>query len=49
MDAGSVRFGQHEPARRVIVHLSDTHLLAGDVRLTLDTELTSPSFVADAL
>jgi 3',5'-cyclic-AMP phosphodiesterase len=25
-----VRFGQHPPARRVIVHLSDTHLLAGN-------------------
>ena len=25
-----VRFGQHPPARRVIVHVSDTHLLAGD-------------------
>ncbi len=26
----SVSFGQHPPARRVIVHLSDTHLLAGN-------------------
>ncbi|MFB3977529.1 phosphodiesterase [Microbacterium proteolyticum] len=26
----SVQFGQHAPARRVILHLSDTHLLAGD-------------------
>ncbi|MGC0367837.1 phosphodiesterase [Microbacterium sp. SLBN-111] len=26
----SVQFGQHTPARRVILHLSDTHLLAGD-------------------
>ncbi|KAA9151408.1 phosphodiesterase, partial [Microbacterium lushaniae] len=26
----AVRFGQHPPARRVIVHVSDTHLLAGD-------------------
>lgn len=26
----SVRFGQHAPAARVILHLSDTHLLAGD-------------------
>ncbi len=25
-----VPFGQHSPARRVIVHLSDTHLLAGN-------------------
>jgi 3',5'-cyclic AMP phosphodiesterase CpdA len=28
-----VQFGQHPPAKRVIVHLSDTHLLAGDRRL----------------
>ena len=27
------QFGAHEPAGHVIVHLSDTHLLAGDVRL----------------
>lgn len=27
------QFGQHPPARRTIVHLSDTHLLAGDARL----------------
>jgi 3',5'-cyclic-AMP phosphodiesterase len=26
----SVQFGQHAPARRVILHLSDTHLLGGD-------------------
>ncbi|WZH36994.1 MAG: phosphodiesterase [Microbacterium enclense] len=26
----SVQFGQHAPARRVILHLSDTHVLAGD-------------------
>lgn len=26
----SVRFGQHPPARRTILHLSDTHLLAGN-------------------
>ena len=26
----SVQFGQHAPARRVILHLSDTHLLSGD-------------------
>lgn len=25
-----VQFGQHPPARRVVVHLSDTHLLAAD-------------------
>ncbi|MFT4305836.1 MAG: phosphodiesterase [Microbacterium sp.] len=25
-----VQFGQHPPARRVLLHLSDTHLLAGD-------------------
>jgi len=30
MDAASVRFGSHEPARRVIVHVSDTHFLAGN-------------------
>jgi len=29
----SVSFGQHAPALRSIVHLSDTHLLAGDRRL----------------
>lgn len=29
MDAASARFGQHPPARRVILHLSDTHLLGG--------------------
>ncbi|HCJ50027.1 MAG TPA: phosphodiesterase [Microbacterium sp.] len=28
-----VTFGQHAPALRTIVHLSDTHLLAGDVPL----------------
>lgn len=27
---GVVRFGAHEPARRTLVHLSDTHLLAGN-------------------
>ena len=27
------QFGAHEPASHVIVHLSDTHLLAGDARL----------------
>ncbi|ALJ21099.1 phosphodiesterase [Microbacterium sp. No. 7] len=27
------QFGIHPPARRVIVHVSDTHLLAGDARL----------------
>lgn len=39
MDAASVRFGQYPPARRTIVHLSDTHLLAGDAKLsgTIDT------------
>lgn len=31
MDA--VQFGAHAPAKRVLVHLSDTHLLAGDARL----------------
>lgn len=31
MDA--VQFGQHPPAKRVIVHLSDTHLLAGNAPL----------------
>lgn len=29
MDAASVQFGQYPPARRTILHLSDTHLLAG--------------------
>lgn len=28
-----VQFGQHPPARRTILHLSDTHLLGGDARL----------------
>jgi Icc protein len=31
--AASVRFGQHPPAARTILHLSDTHLLAGNVPL----------------
>jgi Icc protein len=31
--AASVQFGQHPPARRTILHLSDTHLLAGDKQL----------------
>ena len=36
----SVRFGQHPPARRTIVHLSDTHLLQGNSPLggRYDTE-----------
>lgn len=29
----AVQFGQYPPARRTILHLSDTHLLAGDVPL----------------
>ncbi|BDV30220.1 phosphodiesterase [Microbacterium terricola] len=33
MDAASPRFGQYPPARRTLLHLSDTHLLAGDVAL----------------
>lgn len=33
MDASSVQFGQYPPARRTIVHLSDTHLLAGNAPL----------------
>ncbi|GAA3206409.1 phosphodiesterase [Microbacterium terregens] len=33
MDAAPVQFGQYTPARRTIVHVSDTHLLAGDVPL----------------
>ena len=33
MDAAPVRFGAHEPARRTIVHVSDTHFLAGNRRL----------------
>lgn len=28
--AASVQFGQYPPARRTLLHLSDTHLLAGD-------------------
>ncbi|HYI50601.1 MAG TPA: phosphodiesterase [Microbacterium sp.] len=31
--ASSVQFGQYPPARRTILHLSDTHLLAGNVPL----------------
>lgn len=31
--AAPVQFGQHPPARRTILHLSDTHLLAGNVPL----------------
>ena len=30
MDAASVQFGQYPPARRTLLHLSDTHLLAGN-------------------
>lgn len=30
MHAASVRFGQYPPAERVLIHLSDTHLLAGN-------------------
>ena len=30
MDAASLQFGQYPPARRTLVHLSDTHLLAGN-------------------
>ncbi|QAY60765.1 phosphodiesterase [Microbacterium protaetiae] len=39
MDAASVRFGAHEPAQRVIVHVSDTHFLDGNRPLggTYDT------------
>ncbi len=29
-DMGPVQFGQHPPARRTIIHISDTHLLAGN-------------------
>ncbi|MGC5169447.1 phosphodiesterase [Microbacterium sp. DT81.1] len=38
--AASVSFGQYPPARRTIVHLSDTHLLAGNAPLggRYDTE-----------
>ncbi|GAA2989510.1 3',5'-cyclic AMP phosphodiesterase CpdA [Microbacterium terrae] len=40
MDAASVQFGQYPPARRTIVHLSDTHLLGGNRPLggRFDTE-----------
>ncbi len=31
--ATPVQFGQYPPARRTILHLSDTHLLAGNVPL----------------
>ncbi|KAA9087311.1 phosphodiesterase [Microbacterium radiodurans] len=31
--ATTVQFGQHAPARRVLVHVSDTHLLAGGAAL----------------
>jgi 3',5'-cyclic-AMP phosphodiesterase len=30
MDAATVQLGQYPPARRVVVHVSDTHLLAGN-------------------
>ena len=30
MSAASVQFGQYPPARRTLLHLSDTHLLAGN-------------------
>lgn len=30
MDAASLRFGQYPPPRRTLLHLSDTHLLAGN-------------------
>ncbi|MFG6443711.1 phosphodiesterase [Microbacterium sp. P07] len=33
MVGSPVQFGQHPPAKRVIVHVSDTHLLAGGRRL----------------
>ena len=38
--AASARFGQYPPARRTIVHVSDTHLLAGNAPLggRYDTE-----------
>lgn len=32
-DAAAVQFGQYPPARRTLLHLSDTHLLGGGVRL----------------
>lgn len=40
MDAAVVQFGQYRPARRTLLHLSDTHLLAGEARLGsgIDTE-----------
>ncbi|MFK4837632.1 phosphodiesterase [Microbacterium sp. ZW T2_14] len=31
--AATVQFGQHPPARRTLLHISDTHLLAGNVPL----------------
>lgn len=47
--AASVRFGRHEPAGHVLVHISDTHLLAGgaalggryDVEANLDATLAA--------
>jgi 3',5'-cyclic AMP phosphodiesterase CpdA len=33
MDAASLRFGQYPPPRRTLLHLSDTHLLAGNTPL----------------
>lgn len=33
-EAVPVQFGQHPPARRVLVHVSDTHLLAGGAALS---------------
>lgn len=34
MDAASLQFGQYPPARRTLIHLSDTHLLGHDRRLS---------------
>ncbi|GAA4350205.1 phosphodiesterase [Microbacterium rhizosphaerae] len=36
-----VRFGAHAPARRTIVHVSDTHLLAGQAKLAGMYDVTS--------
>lgn len=39
-DSAPVQFGQYPPARRTLLHLSDTHLLAGNAPLAgrIDTE-----------
>ncbi len=44
MATESIRFGIHPPARRVIVHLSDTHLLAANRPLAYSNALRGGRF-----